>query len=38
MFKCDHKKAVTITKIYYQKHIRKLIEDCINAVEAYKIF
>ena len=37
MFRRDHKKAVTIIKMRYQKHVRKLIKNCINAVETYKI-
>ena len=37
MFKRDHKKVVIIIKMYCQKHIRKLIKNCINAAEAYKI-
>ena len=38
MFKRDHKKVVTIMKMRCQKHVRKLIENCINAVKIYKIF
>ena len=37
MFKRGHKKAVTIMKMRCRKHVRKLIKDCINAIEAYKI-
>ena len=37
MFKHDHKKIITIMKMRCQKHVRKLIENCINAVETYKI-
>ena len=37
MFKRDHKKIVTIMKMRYQKHVHKLIENYINAGEAYKI-
>ena len=25
-------------KMYYRKYVRKLIKNCINAVETYKIF
>ena len=38
MFKRDYKKIVTIMKMRYRKHIRKLIKNCINAAEVYKIF
>ena len=38
MFERDHKKIVTIMKIRYRKHVRKLIENYINAAEVYKIF
>ena len=38
MFKRDHKKVVTIMKMRCRKHVRKLIENCIYAVEIYKIF
>ena len=38
MFRRDHKKIVTIMKMRCRKHVRKLIENCINAVETYKIF
>ena len=37
MFKRDHKKVVTIMKMRCRKHVRKLIENCINAAEVYKI-
>ena len=38
VFKRDYRKVITIMKIRYRKHARKLIENYINAVEAYKIF
>ena len=38
MFERDHKKVVTIMKMRCRKHARKLIENCINAAEVYKIF
>ena len=38
MFKCNHKKVVTIIKMRCRKHARKLIENCINIIETYKIF
>ena len=38
VFKRDHKKVVTIMKMRCQKHVRKLIKNCINAAEIYKIF
>ena len=38
MFRYDHKKIITIMKICCQKYVRKLIENCINAIETYKIF
>ena len=38
VFRRDHKKAVMIMKMRCRKHVRKLIENCINAVEIYKIF
>ena len=37
MFKRDHKKVVIIMKMRCRKHIRKLIKNCINATEIYKI-
>ena len=38
MFKRDHKKVVTIMKMRCRKYVRKLNENCINAIQAYKIF
>ena len=38
MFRRDHKKVVTIMKMRCRKHARKLIKNCINAAEVYKIF
>ena len=37
IFKRDHKKVVTIMKMRCRKHARKLIKNCINAAEVYKI-
>ena len=37
MFKRDHKKVITIMRMRCRKHICKLIENCINAIETYKI-
>ena len=38
MFKRDYKKVIIIMKMRCQKHVRKLIKNCINATEVYKIF
>ena len=38
MFRRDHKKIITILKMRYQNHVRKLIKNCINAIETNKIF
>ena len=37
MFRCDHKKVVIIMKMRCRKHVRKLIENYINAAETYII-
>ena len=38
VFKRGHKKVITIMKMRYREHVRKLIENCINAIKTYKIF
>ena len=38
VFRRDHKKIITIMKMRYRKHVRKLIENYINVIETYKIF
>ena len=35
--KCSDAIIVTIIKMRYRKHARKLIKNCINAAEVYKI-
>ena len=34
-FKRDSMKIITIIKMRYRKHVRKLIKNCINAIKTY---
>ena len=38
VFRRDYKKIVIIIKMRCRKHVCKLIKNCINAAEVYKIF